>query len=730
MNIKLGVILSAMLVIAMGCSQHQKESATSEEAAGQHSTAVAQHDYSPDQSKLAFHLPADAVAYVQVTNPLSTMSPPVGSPVGEAMATSTVKTEVNGIADATASKISTFVPAELQPLVLEVLKHVDTRIELALIMAPDAPSPMPDLLVSFESSSAGNNALRTFVETASATPGLLPMPLMVIEPFNDQGYGVFSAAMYKMHVQQDSQNNRTTLFLTSNPAPEAFTSIVDPQQPPQLDHPAYRAFIATDKSLENEFLWVATEQLKPMIEMLADPSLVSFLQTTGLMDSKYFSLGLGEQGHLRNLVLSLDLPEETVSQWMWELDGQYQLKVGQDITFASTMLLPNSTDRKRLIDNMVNDFSEEDAASFAEFKTELETKTKLTWDEWLALLGNEVIVVADEFGFYMAVERGKDASWQKLLSTLKGLDGAAYQSKKYAGQTINYMKLPSIYGFADEADSAGLAALQQDNPMLELVMSGKQHYFWLEQDGYIIITELPQVLMEYLDGANKQPLSAWMTTQHQQPVDTAQFFVGGDLTGASSTFYYGYLYLMMMLSDYTGYQLDILNMPTASQFEFPDKTPYSLSVNRRDHELSIAWRFSHNAFEIGTGMGGPGAIAAVGILAAIALPAYDDYTVRAEVSQAVFGVSSLRVELTEFYMAEQRFPSAAEIESWQLPSMEGWLVQIVPDTGIIEIIGETAKMNAKFYGEPILLIPNDNNGYVEWTCSASDSDYLPKSCQY
>ena len=52
-------------------------------------------------------------------------------------------------------------------------------------------------------------------------------------------------------------------------------------------------------------------------------------------------------------------------------------------------------------------------------------------------------------------------------------------------------------------------------------------------------------------------------------------------------------------------------------------------------------------------------VAIVGILAAIAIPAYKDYTVRAKVSECAAALSVCKVSVTEFYNTKSAFPSLA-----------------------------------------------------------------------
>jgi type IV pilus assembly protein PilA len=55
-------------------------------------------------------------------------------------------------------------------------------------------------------------------------------------------------------------------------------------------------------------------------------------------------------------------------------------------------------------------------------------------------------------------------------------------------------------------------------------------------------------------------------------------------------------------------------------------------------------------------------IAIVGILAAIALPAYQDYIVRSKISEVMAGLAESKTTAAEYYAANLRFPASAD--SW------------------------------------------------------------------
>ncbi len=116
-------------------------------------------------------------------------------------------------------------------------------------------------------------------------------------------------------------------------------------------------------------------------------------------------------------------------------------------------------------------------------------------------------------------------------------------------------------------------------------------------------------------------------------------------------------------------------------------------------------------------------VAIIGILAAIALPAYQDYTIRARVSEVILAASSARTCVTE---ASQIFQAATGGTCSQ-PGTGGLVASstLSAANGTITVTG-----NASAGSQVITLTPTYNStlGSVTWVCSASVPRYAPQSC--
>jgi len=131
-------------------------------------------------------------------------------------------------------------------------------------------------------------------------------------------------------------------------------------------------------------------------------------------------------------------------------------------------------------------------------------------------------------------------------------------------------------------------------------------------------------------------------------------------------------------------------------------------------------------------------VAIIGILAAIAIPAYQDYAIRARVSEGLFLASEAKTAVVETNTAFGRF--ASQIPSYGLPaaiSVTGQNTRSVgvtaPLTGVITITYRTLG-GSTAPGDTIILTPTVNAGLgsVSWTCSTGGTmlnKYRPANCR-
>ena len=123
-------------------------------------------------------------------------------------------------------------------------------------------------------------------------------------------------------------------------------------------------------------------------------------------------------------------------------------------------------------------------------------------------------------------------------------------------------------------------------------------------------------------------------------------------------------------------------------------------------------------------------IAIIGILAAVALPAYQDYTIRAKVSEGVIAASALKIGVTELF-ADSGMAGVARYSAEVAADQANQLTDLITQTAVNAATGE---ITVTLGGIPQLAaqnvlayVPTINNaaitdanatGTIEWKCAA------------
>jgi len=120
-------------------------------------------------------------------------------------------------------------------------------------------------------------------------------------------------------------------------------------------------------------------------------------------------------------------------------------------------------------------------------------------------------------------------------------------------------------------------------------------------------------------------------------------------------------------------------------------------------------------------------VAIIGILAAVALPAYQDYTIRAKVSELILAASAARTSVTEQAQNLNGLTSAGQ----GLTIMAGGKISAASITiaGAIGISGTDSLMGTS--GITVTLAPswNATANTVIWSCDVNPTKYGPSTCR-
>ena len=138
-------------------------------------------------------------------------------------------------------------------------------------------------------------------------------------------------------------------------------------------------------------------------------------------------------------------------------------------------------------------------------------------------------------------------------------------------------------------------------------------------------------------------------------------------------------------------------------------------------------------------------VAIIGILAAVALPAYQDYTVRAKMSEVILAMSACRTSITEVYQSGGSAPGA---NNWGCEVSAGTGSKYVNaistnDNGVVtatvtnisaSVNGSVVQLVPMQTGGPAVFTANSSQTLFGWNCGPAASagvpqKFLPGSCR-
>jgi type IV pilus assembly protein PilA len=128
-------------------------------------------------------------------------------------------------------------------------------------------------------------------------------------------------------------------------------------------------------------------------------------------------------------------------------------------------------------------------------------------------------------------------------------------------------------------------------------------------------------------------------------------------------------------------------------------------------------------------------VAIIAILAAIAIPAYQNYLIRAQVSEGMVLATGAKAAVWDFVSNAGRYPPSNESAGLADPaSITGKYVSSVNVTAgkITVTFGGQANADMQVSGKnTVVLSPSATAGTIQWACTPStvDPKYLPTSCR-
>lgn len=679
-----------------------------------------------DRASLVARLPQNVLLYARIPNVWGVLNAPKKNSLHAALSSDANQASTQKIQQGAATLIDReFGP--LAPVIKLLSSSLRSPLEIA-VSASEAGNPFSVSVVI-----EGKFAYKTLLEFNSALQQLATMhPLAQwIKGASEKEPGQIMVGPATLRFSYDIDLKQALLAggLSLNPAQ---FSVIQ-----AWEHNASHPIDGIEKRLDAErsgfMLWSNIELAAPLLKPMIPPHVHATLTELGVLSTQQLGLGFGTSEGKGRLLLSAGGNQGSV----WSLSPEplempsFKTTGEPDMVFAFTV--PDYSWVERLFAEIAEQKGDAPGKDLDQANLELIKLTGVDLKTLVDGFSGSYFYVLDSNGSYVAHQGVKKIAWDSLLIAVEDKFKVTQTSKTVEGLVINHLVIPPVFSKQDpESDDTEMAA--ELKAFLSIIAAMNTHLYWIDEGGTRILAEVPQVLMDRRKYGADSSMSEWFVQQGLN-FEHALLYLVANIDNVPRTNYYAYLKVLNALSDVFGQPLDLTEFQSARGLGLPNKGIFSAQIDYANQQLGAGLTYESHPGEMFYGAGGAmGGVAVVGILAAIAVPAYQDYVVRAEVGMAIAETYPLKQRLEQHFIENRAFPDKPEAQNFQSSVEHKKLQAIYFDVVIGGIVVEFVPNDITGEFATIHLLPQQNDQGVisNWQCSAEGGltdKHLPPSCR-
>ena len=638
-------------------------------------------------------LPPGTVTYERIPHPLGLMAIPKGNTFDTALGSEANIANLIAIQQAFVENLG----ADLPPV--RWFDALRSPIEIAAVGLP-APSAVVGATLSFRA----NADFEAFVDELGQFA-----PVALSGPLDADGFGQLVGAPLPILVHFDDATGRLALYGGMFADPATFATLLEPPADGAA-HPMHALEAQIDDSGQGLFAWVDATQALQMGAAFMPPEILQSLTVAGVDRMRALAVGTGVANGKGRLKLVADFGTGNASRPLPILSNEITATSVGDLRKLFLLSLPGADELTRLETAILGTLPPESADGWAEAKAAFAEVSGTSIEEVLSALGPELIVFSDDAGDFFALHVRDRALLDSVLDRWATAAGVPIESREVGGGTIRYWELPANFGMPP--------GMNQEVPFIDVLGRMRNRVYWVADGDYLYLAGAPQVLVDRIDMGADVSIAEWLDETQRFDVSSSLFAATGTIERLPRTMYNAYIGVMQAFADLAGAEYDVWAMPTANQLGLPQRGSLGLAVNLGEPYVSVELSYESHPFELLFG-GGMAAVAGVGIAAGIAIPAYQDYTIRAQVTEGLNLAAEPRSVVAESWNETGQAPAdraAAGLTPEAGDTQGAYVAGIdVVDGEIVIRYGNQA--HAMIAGTTLALTPYEiEDGSIEWRC--------------
>ena len=669
---------------------------------------------------LRTHLPTDVVAYARLPSPWALIgTAPNGTPLDAAATNARQIAVITALRQAAANQMQLGHTA-INTYIDVLFAKLASPLEAALIDVSGMPTPNAQLLLSAQIDVTDAAQLQALLAR-------LPSPSMHLSGALDaHGDGEL---MMGARIHFDAASKRMFVLAAAHPPGKAdldalLTTAQNNKTPSSLTALEPRV----DSSGQGLFAWVKLDGLAGMASGFLPNNLAGSLPADLAEHVDAIAFGSGTvRGHSR-ISIVLHAPGARALGYLAPTLDLSGLTTAGKPNWAFTFALPTADKAHAFESNLDKDLGSKAATNWHAVETKLRAVGVPDLSTLTRLIGPEIVVFNDAQGTYSAVRLRDAKAFQSQLDSLASRYHWKLGRDASGNAQVHWLSTSGLMPTSNAPPASDVAAMQA------LLQRLRTHMYWIQDGNWLIFASVPQALADRAASINKVAIGDWFARQDYAP--GTWIGITAVSHNAQRRAYYQYLGALVILGDLFDHPVDIMPLPGARALGLPERGIIGAGIVVTPETLALNLDYSQLPTEFLQGQGGMSAIAISAILAAIAIPAYQDYTLRAQVSEGLVMATGAKVAIAEYYQAQGRMP--ANNAAVGLPAAEEirskYAASVAVKSGTIQVTFGSPPAyatDAKIAGKTLLLTPQPTGSALDWRCRSDDiaSKYLPVSCR-
>ena len=696
------VFLAALAALAiLGCSQDSADRPAA-------NVEIWQDELPIRQPWLRDQLPDQSLVYLRVPNILGLLTMPKGNVLDSALRSTANIENVEKIRRGLIDNVLGDIPAITDARLDLFNEHIRSPIEVSGIFIP-APSSLIAVTLDIGSNEAFDALLKE-------------VGFSLVAPLDGNNVGEIQGLGMPVFVRFEAKTGR--LLLQTGPGANAtsFAKALESMQGSGT-HRMRTMEAKIDASGQGFFLWLDAQEAMPLMQMFMPRDQLEELIDLGLEEVDAVAMGWGAANGKSRLAIVADMPSDKERGFIPYVNNDLGATSVGDPDALLLLSFPTVEEFSRLEALALESSPPDSHNDWLEGKASVQENLGVSVEEFFASLGPEVFIILDDAGDYLAIRLRDAALWDDVLARIEAATGHAPESRQFDGKTIYHWALPNAVNSVDPA------TIDADVSLF-FTLWGRQtdHFYWTREGEFLYMASIPQVLMDRIAMPARSDIAEWVTDTQRVDANSAIVLLAGTNRKLPKRLYGFYVEVLQLLSDLALADMDVWAMPSAEQLGLPDQGTIAFTLSLGNPTLGMEFTFENNPVEM---MGGMTGVAVVGILAAIAIPAYADYSTRAEIAEGLSLASGAKAGVAEYYQDIGRFPdadAATELSMSDAGGMHTEAVTVQPGNGWIII---NYRDSVAGTGGQLILVPTaEEGGSVVWSCSGTfQNKHLPAACR-